>query len=77
MQRRKIDKRGPKKAIDYLRMPKRQEIFKTVAIVCHRRTRDSLFCKMFSPLFRFEQEKTVKNFSKKLYTSKLKKSKAV
>ena len=34
---------------------------------------DSLFCKIFSLLFFFEQEKTVKNFSKKLYTSKIKK----
>ena len=40
---------------------------------CVIATRDSLFCKMFSPLFCFEQEKTVKNFSKKLYTSKIKK----
>ena len=34
---------------------------------------DSLFRKIFSPLFCFEQERTVKNFSKKLYTSKIKK----
>ena len=40
---------------------------------CVFATRDSLFCKMFSLLFFFEQEKTVKNFSKKLYTSKIKK----
>ena len=33
--------------------------------------RDSLFCKMFSPLFCFAQENTSKNFSKKLYTSRL------
>ena len=75
--KKKNGQTGIKKAIDYLRMPKLQEIFTTVVIVCHRRTRDSLFCKMFSPLLRFEQEKTVKNFSKKLYTSKLKKSQAV
>ena len=31
-------------------MPKLQEIFTTVAIVCHVTT-DSLFCKMFSPIF--------------------------
>ena len=37
--------------------------------------RDSPFCKMFSPLFCFEQGKTLKNFSKKLYTIKLKKKK--
>ena len=41
---------------------------------CVFATRDSLFCKMFSLLFFFEQEKTVKNFSKKLYTSKIKKT---
>ena len=40
---------------------------------CVIATRDSLFCKMFSPLFCFEQEKTLKNFSKKLYTSNIKK----
>ena len=28
---------------------------------------------MFSPLFWFEQEKTLKNYSKKLYASKIKK----
>ena len=33
--------------------------------------RDSMFCKMFSPLFCFVQENTSKNFSKKLYTSRL------
>ena len=37
--------------------------------------RDSPFCMMFSSLFCFEQEKTLKNFSKKLYTIKLKKKK--
>ena len=40
---------------------------------CVIATRVSLFCKMFSPLFCFEQEKTLKNFSKKLYTNMLKK----
>ena len=35
-----------KRSLDYLKMPKLQEIFTTVAIVCH--CRDSLFCKMFS-----------------------------
>ena len=35
--------------------------------------RDSPFCKMFSPLFCFEQGKTSKDFSKKLYTIKIKK----
>ena len=35
--------------------------------------RDSLFCKMFSPFFCFEQVKTLKNISRKLFTSKIKK----
>ena len=30
-----MEKRRQKKALDYLRMPKPQEIFTTVAIVCH------------------------------------------
>ena len=36
-----------------------------------KKKRDSLFCKMFSPLIYFEQEKTIEKVSKKLYTSKL------
>ena len=40
---------------------------------CVIATRDSLFCKMPLPLFCFEQEKTLKNFSKKLYTNTIKK----
>ena len=40
-----------------------------------KKKRDSLFCKMFSPLIYFEQEKTIEKVSKKLYTSKLKEKK--
>ena len=40
---------------------------------CVMATGDSLFCKMCSPLFCFEQEKALKNFSKKLYTNTIKK----
>ena len=42
---------------------------------CFIAVTDSPFCRMFSPLFCFEQEKTMtlKKFSKKLYTIKLKK----
>ena len=40
---------------------------------CFIATRDSPFCKMFSPLFCVEQEKALKNFLKKLYTIKIKK----
>ena len=36
---------------------------------CVIATRDSLFCKMFSPCV--EQEKTLKNFSRKLYAIKM------
>ena len=64
-----------------MRMPKLQEIFAKSS--CYQEllllpyvtaTRYSLFCKMFSPLFCFEQEKTLKNVSKKLYSSKIKKN---
>ena len=50
-----------KRALDYLRRPK--------LVIAPR---ESLFCKMFSPLFCFEQEKTLKNVSKKLYTNTIK-----
>ena len=70
--RKKNGETGTKRALDYFRMPKLQEIFTTAAIVFHR-MRDSPFCKMFAPLFCFELEMTLKNFSKKLYTIKIKK----
>ena len=63
---------GAKKALDYFRMPKLQEIFTTAAIVFHRYERLAVL-QMFSPSFCFEQEKTLKNFSKKLYAIKIKK----
>ena len=75
LQRKKMEKRRQnlKKTLYNLRMPKLQEIFTAVAIVLS--LRDSLFCKMFSPLFCVEQEKTLpKKFSKKLYTYKTKSS---
>ena len=43
--------------------------------LCVIATRDLLFSTLFSPLFSFEHEKTLKNFSKKLYTIKIKKKK--
>ena len=70
---KKMKKRGQKKkTLDYFRMPKLREIFTTAAIVFHRYERLAVL-QMFSPLFCFEQEKTLKNFSKKLYTIKRKK----
>ena len=70
---KKMEKQETKRVLDniYLRMPKQQEIFTTVAIVCNpciTATRDSQLCKMFLQLFCFEQVKTLKNFSQKLYT---------
>ena len=59
-----------KRALDYLRIPKLQEIF-TIVAKCVIATGDSLFCKMFSPLFCMEQ-KTLKNSSKRRNTSKIK-----
>ena len=52
-----------KRALENLRMPKVQEIFTTVPS-CVIAIRDSLFRKIFSPLFCFKQEKTLRNVSK-------------
>ena len=70
--RNKNGETGTKRALDYFRMPKLQEIFTTAAIVFHRYERLAVL-QMFSPSFCFEQEKTLKNFSKKLYAIKIKK----
>ena len=70
--KKKWRKGDKKKTLDYFRMPKLREIFTTAAIVFHRYERLAVL-QMFSPLFCFEQEKTLKNFSKKLYTIKRKK----
>ena len=71
--KRKNGERETKRVLDNLRKLKLQEIFTTLAIAsCVIATRDSLFCKMFSPLFWFEQEKTLKSYSKKLYASTIK-----
>ena len=72
--KRENEERETKRVLDNLRKLKLQEIFTTVAIAsCVIASRDSLFCKMFSPLFWFEQKKTLKNYSKKLYANKIKK----
>ena len=70
--KKKWRKGDKKKTLDYFRMPKLREIFTTAAIVFHRYERLAVL-QMFSPLFCFEQEKTLKNFSKKLYTNTIKK----
>ena len=76
LQRRKIEKRRQIEFSDKLRMPKLQENFTTQLSSWIIAMRDSLFYKMFSPLFCFEQVKTLKNFSKKLFTSETKKEEA-
>ena len=73
LQERKMEKRGQKElftTLQCLNYKKSSHCFTTAAIAM----RDSPFCKMFSPLFCFQQEKTLKNFSKKLYTIKIKKN---
>ena len=59
LQRRKMEKRGQKELLSTQESPKLQEIFTTVAIVCHRYERLAA-CQIFSPLFCFEQEKKLK-----------------
>ena len=72
IEKKNEEKGTKKKTLDYFRMPKLREIFTTAAIVFHRYERLAVL-QMFSLLFCFEQEKTLKNFSKKLYTIKRKK----
>ena len=53
-----------------------QENFTTVAIVCYRYERLAVLQNTFAIiLLNFEQVKTLKNFSKKLFASKIKKKK--
>ena len=67
-------KKRRNEVLDNLRIPsKLQEIFTTVACMCHHciiATRDSQFCKMFLqlPVFCSEQVKALKDFSQELYT---------
>ena len=72
LQERKMEKRGQKELLSTLESLNYHKSSQQLP-ACFIAMRDSSFCKMFSPLFCFEQEKTLKNFSKKLYTSKIKK----
>ena len=63
LQRRKMEKRK-KKALDYLGMPKLQEIFTTVAIVCPLYERLAVLQNVFSLV----QEKTIKKKKKEKTT---------
>ena len=72
LQRRKMEKQRRKKLLTTWQCLNYKKSSQQLPS-CVFATRDTLFCKMFLLLFFFEQEKTVKNFSKKLYTSKIKK----
>ena len=72
LQERKMEKRGQKELLSTLQSLNYQKSSQQLP-ACFIAMRDSPFCKMFSPLFCFEQEKTLKNFSKKLYKIKIKK----
>ena len=76
LQRKKMEKRRQnlKKTLYNLRMPKLQEIFTAVAIVCHRyETR--CFAKCFRHYSALSNKRRCrKKFSKKLYTYKTKSS---
>ena len=59
-----------KRVLDNLRMPKVQEIFTKVSVVCHRYERLPVL-QMFSPSFCLERVKMLKNVSKKRHEYKL------
>ena len=63
-----------KRALDYLGILNYKKSLQQL-LKCVIATGDSLFCKMFSPLFCMEQ-KTLKNSSKKRYISKIKEKEA-
>ena len=69
LQERKMEKRGQKELLTTLECLN----YKKSLPSCFIASRDSPFSKMFSPLFCFAQDKALKNFSKKLYTIKIKK----
>ena len=70
--RKKNEETGTKRALDYFSMPKLQTKSSQQLPSCFIAMRDSSLCKMFSRLFCFKQEKTLKNFQKKLYIIKIK-----
>ena len=70
--KKKMEKRGQKELLTTLECLNYKKSSQQLPS-CFIAMRDSPFCKMFSPLFCFEQEKTLKNFSKKLYTNTIKK----
>ena len=69
---RKMEKQGQKELLTTLECLNYKKSSQQLPS-CFIAMRDSPFRKMFSPLFCFEQGKTLKNFSKKLYTVEIKK----
>ena len=70
-QETKMEKRGQKELLTTLECLNYKKSSQQLPS-CFIAMRESPFCKMFSPLFRFEQEKTLRNFSKKLYKINIK-----
>ena len=70
MTKKKNGETETKRVLDNLRMPKVQEIFTTVSVVCHRYERLTVL-PMFSPSFCLERVKVLKNVSKKPHEYKL------
>ena len=73
--RKKNGETGTKRALDYFRMPKLQEIF-TTAIVFHRYERLAASQNVFAIILLWAREDVAKNFSKKLYTVEIKKKRS-
>ena len=70
LQERKMEKRGQKELLTTLKFLNYKKSSPQVPS-CFIAMRDSPFFKMFSPLFCFEQGKTLKNFLKKQYNTRL------
>ena len=58
---------GDKKVLDNLGVPKLQEIFTTVAIVCHRYERLSVLQNFFAIILLFASEGVKKRFGETVY----------
>ena len=58
---------GDKTALDHLRMPKLQEIFTTVAIVCYRYERLAVLQNVFAIVLVWARKDVEKCFEKKVY----------
>ena len=75
LQERKMEERGPKELMITLECLNYKKSSQQLPSVFHRYERLAVLQNFFAIQFCFEQEKTLKNFSKKLYTVKIKKKK--